>query len=299
MAFASRLAGFGQADKQAGVNRRGVGDTGGREPRVQEGCDGAFGGVIMWRILGHSLGLVVRNLGSALRISVGPLVILAILTRGVGMLLHGGLFDGASLLLLGLISGLILSWLATAWHRYVLREEASSGVLPPLAGGETLLHMGWSFLLGLGTTILLQALLPVLDFAFSGAGDLLWSVGPIATALLLVAYLGLRFGLVLPAAAVGRPMGLMESWAATQPLARAIAGLAVVQLCGLGLTLLVAPVLLGMLLTEGFGSILWPPNLGVWAYLGAATALNWGAMMVGLSVLTTLYGHLVERRSLG
>jgi hypothetical protein len=247
----------------------------------------------MWHIVRHSLGLLWRNRGTALRLSIGPLVLLAILTQGSGLLMTGGLFDGGTGLVLSLLSALLLSWVAVAWHRFVLLEEAPTGLLPALPGPETFQHLGWSLLLGLGAMLLNLALGPVLVRIFDAApasagGNLLAGYGPLLVPLLLVTWLGLRLGLVLPGAALGRGLTLQDSWAATRPLARTFAGLAVLEaVLVLGLPHLTFRALLA-LTSE-------PP---VWTLLATMAALQWLTMMLTLATLTTLYGHLVERRPL-
>lgn len=241
----------------------------------------------MWRILRQAIGLVLRNFPAALRISVGPLVLLAILLQAVGRLMTGDLFGGPAVLLLGLMAGFILSWVAVAWHRYVLAEEAPSGLLPPMAGPEILQHLGWSFVLSLGALVLSWVLGPVLEALFAPLDGMPGLLAPMAGLLLATSYLGLRFGLVLPAAALGRPMGLQDSWQATRPLAGAILGLALLGLAAFALTGVLVPLL-----------FLAAPGAGVWLHLALTTALNWVSTMLGLSLLTTLYGHLVERRFL-
>jgi hypothetical protein len=97
---------------------------------------------------------------------------------------------------------------------------------------------------------------------------------------LYVSYMWLRFGIVLPATAVGRPMGFGEAWRATSPYGNAILGSAVILvLINIGISLVgaILPAPLAVLLT---------------------VAANWVILMVGISILTTLYGVIVERRTL-
>jgi hypothetical protein len=93
-----------------------------------------------------------------------------------------------------------------------------------------------------------------------------------------VIWLSLRLGLVMPSAAIDQPMGLRQSWAATAPVSRDLVGLSVIGLAGLAVTALLAM----------------PGPLG--AILGAVA--SWITLMVGASVLTTVYGVAVEGREL-
>ena len=49
----------------------------------------------------------------------------------------------------------------------------------------------------------------------------------------------------------------------------------------------------------GISTALGALPLGLTVALVINMALNWVTLMLGISVLTTLYGHLVERRPLG
>jgi len=91
----------------------------------------------------------------------------------------------------------------------------------------------------------------------------------------------LRWSLVLPGTAVGKPTGVGESWRQTAPLSGTIVGTSV---------LLMAINLLVGFVALPFGA----------SPIGTLLSLagNWFTLMVGLSVLTTLYGHIVEGRTL-
>jgi hypothetical protein len=97
-------------------------------------------------------------------------------------------------------------------------------------------------------------------------------------------WIALRISLVLPAAAVGNTISLRESWETTAPMSATIWGIAALlaglNMCIMGLT----DVLL--------------PNQGGFALI-AQTAVYLIEGIVFISVLTTLYGNLVEGRSLG
>jgi len=97
-------------------------------------------------------------------------------------------------------------------------------------------------------------------------------------------WLALRLSLVLPAAALGHVMSVRESWRATEPLAGTLWALAVL--------LAVVNTLLGVI-----ASMLPPADPGLRLMLDSAIYLIEGLVFV--SMLTTLYGHLVEGRELG
>lgn len=254
-------------------------------------------------VVQHGVSMLLRNLGPAVRISIGPLVIgaavvvlLALLGLGsIATLLGpaGGSADPAAMEALGagaavgaLIAGVVwlfvLSWIAVAWHRYVLLEE-KSGLLPPLRQALVWPYLGRTILLALLLALVAIPAGMVLAFVFGVSGG---SIG--ATLLgglllwLLLGWIAMRLSLVLPARAVDRPMSFGESWAATAP---ASGGIFVVVLV-LGV--------INVVLSWVFGALFGGNLLGAILSL----ILQWFTAMLGLSVLTTLYGHLVERRTL-
>lgn len=262
------------------------------------------------QIVLHSFRLVFRNLSDALKISVGPyaigLILVALVFGAVGVSPSTLLGGGAEVLTMpgdmssvgaeagkafaGLISALILlfisSWVAVAWHRFVLLEEYP-GFLPALSGRAIWSYIGRAIKLAL--LLLLFAiplsliaglvLMPVVD----GPQSVLFLASLIVAVVLgtILTTLSIRFGLILPAGALDRPMTLRESWTATAPVSMAIMT-AVLILVVLNVA---ASAVLGLLLG---GTVLY----------GIANDLlvNWVSLMVGLSILTTIYGHVIEGR---
>ena len=106
-------------------------------------------------------------------------------------------------------------------------------------------------------------------------------VGLIAFGIALVVFLPVGF----IAAIIGRAGGkLSEAWAATRGSNGTFFALAIVSvLCAAGLTF----------------PVLWiTPNLGALAGFVWQTATSWIELMVGVSIITTLYGYYVEKRAL-
>jgi hypothetical protein len=95
-------------------------------------------------------------------------------------------------------------------------------------------------------------------------------------------WLWMRLALILPAAAVGRPMTLGESWRYTARASGAIF-VAIVILSALSIG---AGFVLDLLLPGGLVRTVFD------------VVVTWISLMVGVSVMTTLYGHLVERRAI-
>lgn len=256
-------------------------------------------------IVVHSFRLLFSNLANALKVSIGPYLLaiascLAVLAASgvpfVAML--GGEFDPAtaafsetSIFIAGIACFLIVmfasGWVAVAWHRFVLLEEYP-GLLPSLAGRPVWPYVGRVILLSL---LMLVAAIPLGFLMGLVAMPLVRDDGPGIAAMLLIgvvtgtilSYLWMRLGLILPAVAVGRPITMGESWAQTSAHSGAIfVTVLVIMALNIGVGLL-------------FEFVMGPGTVS--AVL--STVVDWISIMVGISVLTTLYGVIVERRPLG
>lgn len=250
-----------------------------------------------WELFLHSVKQVFGNMGAAVRISGALFLVQAAATVYLGRsammagpdgMGHGPAAPAAATLVILIVTLVTGLWIAVAWHRYILRVEEPGSIIPPFHGRRLLAYLGYSLLIGLVVVIpaaLLGALAGMILHAFNAAGggakivgSLLWLVFVLVPVILL----SLRLSPVLPAAALGEPMGIKGAWAATAGAWPDLLGLAAVA--GLASILIDLPPLIGI------GSL---PFVMVWSLLSA-----WVKMMVGASILTTVYGHYVERRPL-
>jgi hypothetical protein len=248
-----------------------------------------------WDIVRHSFSMLFRNIGNALRISIGPIILALVASVAiVGILqispariawelstnsISGN--TGLAVLLLLLLYIFVSAWIAVAWHRFILLEDYP-GLLPAVSGRPIMPYIGKTLMLGL---VMMLALIPallvigLLSAVFDPTSGLFSIIG--IGLMLYFSYMWLRFGLVLPATAVGRPMGVTESWRATAPHANAILGtgaLLIVINTGASVVSSVMPQTIALVLD---------------------LIVSWITLMIGTSVLTTLYGVIVERRTLG
>ncbi len=100
-----------------------------------------------WKIVLHAFRMIFANIGDALKVSVGPMLIFVVLALVLGSVANvsftsidpiqsvetasaGALF--VSVLILCAAAIFIFAWIAVAWHRFILLEEYP-GVLPALA----------------------------------------------------------------------------------------------------------------------------------------------------------------------
>ncbi len=248
-----------------------------------------------WKIFTHSLRMVFRNFGAALRIS-GVLYLVQMaanlaLLRRYGPAIEGMQagqmpppgFLGASLLA-ALIAVIAELWVAVAWHRYVLCEERPSTLIPPFKGTAIARYLGNSILIGL--MALLAAVIGGVVAGFVGGllfgvfgVRLFMTIGALGPAL----YVLYRLSPVLPAVALGRSMSFAQARAATEP-----ANAAIMQLAAIGMALGLV-VQIPVFLNDQPASIMG---------LIYSNVLGWVYMMTGVSILTTIYGHYVEGRDL-
>lgn len=251
-------------------------------------------------ILRHSLRQVFGNLAAALRISGVLYAVQAVagLVLGVNFLLDEnamqqamatGEFPWAKIALLMLISLVISLWIVVAWHRYVLLNEASAGV-PTFRGDQMLAYFGKSLLIGLVmipiilvASIAIGLIMVPLSMVAGGTTPLLISMVAGVLVLMPMSVIATRLSLILPAAALGESMTLKQSWGATSGKTMTIAALMIVLFGASLLVDLPAQWLFG---PASVVTMLW------------AFFTGWFKMMIGASVLTTLYGIYVEDRRL-
>ncbi len=253
-------------------------------------------------LLLHAIRMIVNNLGDALKASIGPFALLA-----VALFLLAGAFDvplsavgdlgaqgagmdpqvAASVGLFSLVAAVlylvVFAWVAVTWHRFILLAE-----YPPIFPSPAGKPIGTYLLKSVQLALLMIVVLIPAGFA---AGLLLAPIamgspviGGVAIAVALggiAGFMWLRLGLALPATAIGESFGIRDSWARTQPMSGTIFGVAVL--------------LILMNLVIGIPAALAGPNIvGVLLDLAA----TWFTLMVGVGILTTLYGHIVEGRSI-
>ncbi len=247
------------------------------------------------RMFIHALRMVFSDLGASLRVT-GPLYILAYILISAPFVVFMGSADFASVigdptnppdasggfalsLLIGVVGYIILStWLAIAWHRYVLLGE--TGVSYPKG------KVSSYFWRGLGYAI--AAFLPTIVIF----GMLVTAIGPSFTVAAMMEacvtivglYLLFRISMGLPGLCVDRSIDLQQSWRATAPVSGAILGMVVL----IAVASTVVTLVLTALLSSG----------GLAVGLVINLVVGWVQLVVGLSMLTTIYGVAIEGRDL-
>lgn len=235
---------------------------------------------------------MLNNLGDALRISAilyfGPAIVSMLLLALTGNL-SGTSRDAGDMALataLLIISGAAILWVAVAWHRYILLDEKPAGLLPEFHGSRILSYFGYGFGIGvisLVVSLVLRIVLTILAI-ITRSSPIVLILTMVAT-LFVVLVLNYRLSAILPGAALGRRVTLKAAWKATAGASGGIMVLAIVSALAA-----VAVDLPGLLLiSTGWGALLGQ----VWSIL-----TGWLKVMVAVSILTTLYGHFIEKRPL-
>lgn len=245
----------------------------------------------------HAVRMVLINLGMALRISLSLMAVLlvVVLVLGTGGVMLGsaglsqasGSYGLAAAFVTAVLAVVIWLWIAVAWHRFVLREEAPGGFLPPFNGSAIASYFVAAILFGL---VLIVVALPLSLVVGLIAGPILFSAGGqpgLAAGFIVflliylpVTYVGYRISPILPSAALGERMALKEAWYATGTAGMDFIVLAVISV--------LASYVLSLPL-----ALIGGPAAVIWGFV-----VNWTSVMVGASILTTIYGHYVEGRAL-
>lgn len=253
------------------------------------------------QIFTHSLKQVLGNLSGAIQVSAIPYAIQFIaafvLTRPDRMASMAGdpmamMQNQPSLvaMLLSLVVTIATSvWIAVAWHRFVLKNEVPSGFVPPIHSDRMLGY----FLRALGIALICIVLGLVLGFvAGLIGGAIAYATGSVVVTLIFVAIIvyfpifviAYRLSTSLPAPAVADEAGpFMAGWEATKGDTGTFIGLGVISAA--------------IMFANGFLSM-YVFGGSMILFLIWSLAFNWLATMVGLSILTTLYGHYIEKREL-
>lgn len=252
-------------------------------------------------ILKHAFAMIFNNPGATVRaiapglaLIVGPWLALLLLapeiaqammergTTEISVQTAGQILIGMAVMFWGLVLMVII------WHRFVLLAgpDRDAGLAPSF--GIILGYIWRSILLGLIAMAIGFAvfLLAGLIMAALSATPIAPLVGLISgfLSVALISWALTRFSLVLPAIAIGKRMEIGESWELTGPVSGTVFWLAVgLSLVNVVFTLLVGLVVTDSLLVSGL------------AQMVSSVVVT----LLGASVLTTLYGILVEGRVLG
>lgn len=242
------------------------------------------------RVLLHSVKLVFLNWQTALRIS-SPLIaigfaFLAVFGSSSVSFDFENLpsdFPWCAVSLFGIAYVIAGLWVAVAWHRFVLLEEDSGSIVPKFRGDRIGAYLLQGILLSI--IVILAALVvgTVSGLIFTLVGGMagVFLTTLVVTGVLL--WIFYRLSPTLPAAALGEALSIGDAWRKTSAYSGAI------------LTMVIAMSVLSLL----FGSIVEAfAGVSILIYGLLSVIQTWVSLMVGISVLTTIYGIAVEHREL-
>lgn len=244
-----------------------------------------------WSILAHALKMVFSNFVAVVKLSAGPfsvMMIVAVILQGMGINVFNELSAQGTpnqtgyFLLYTLFSIVMTLWIVVNWHRFILLEERPDGAFPPFRGGEMATYFFTGLAIYIGCAIIggIPGYFGVTIFIASGMGALavIWVLAVVVA----VGILAFRLSVLLPAVAIGRPLGISGALEATRGSNGTIALMIFLLIVGAFVALL--PALLFAFIP--FGQFI------------VQVIYQWLSMIVGASIMTTLYGHYVEKRDL-
>ncbi|MEO1640779.1 MAG: hypothetical protein AAFU41_16175 [Pseudomonadota bacterium] len=257
-----------------------------------------------FRIIRHAFSMIFGNFGQALRVSIGPYILLIMLIVAVIMVVGPSMTEAfpepdafmappefSLTLFLALAIALVaflfvFAWVAVSWHRFILLEEYS-GILPAIGDrpiwpyvGRSMLYALVIFLVAIPLFLIVGLIATPFTMSGTGIGAAL-IVFVIAAAIL--GYVWFRIALALPAVAVGQPITMGQAWAASSAMKGTIFGVSLLLMGINGLAGVLTEIVSGL-----------APVIGVVLEI----FVQWLTLMLGVSILTTLYGHLIEKRTL-
>ena len=255
--------------------------------------------------LNHAFRSTRDNFEFAFHVSWPWMVILVPLNVGANLyLILNGLGDPehveprALAVMLPVFAASIVAYasIAVNWHRYVLLDEVALGWQRLRIDALMWRYIGNGFLIGViliagafaaGLGIALIAM--IFGAVFGKAAVIM--VAPAILALyagvLVAAY---RLSVKLPAIALGRSdFSLKDAWSATEDNFWQLLGLIVLFI------ICVLTVAFGMfLISYAFGTL---GAVGLSVALAIQVLINWAATILGVTLLTSLYGFFVEGRN--
>jgi hypothetical protein len=256
------------------------------------------------RALNHAIKSTTDNIGFAFHISWPWMLLLLPLNVAVNLyLVFNGMQDlknltaQSFLLIVPLAIASIVAYcsIAVNWHRYVLLDEVAEGWQRLRVDSLMWRYIGNAILIGL--ILIAGGIVAALALSLVGWGlsavvgeALLIAIVPCVIALYAYAIVSAyRLAVKLPSVALGRnDFNMRDAWRVTDGNFWSILGLLLllsICLSLVGLALL--------LVTYFFGQT---GTLGLSVSLAIQVAINWIATILGVTLLTSLYGFFVEGR---
>ena len=256
-------------------------------------------------ILLHSFRLVTGNIGMAIRISwwLGPAILIAIILMVA--LIESDMYPVFVMLAIALVPFFIwsISLIAVVWHRYILLAEIPKGIFPYRKG----LSIWRYFWHGLGIGLLLILIGMVLGFIltviFSQIAPISLVLLPIITFIIMMVIF-YRIALILPSVAIDETLSLADAFRESRGFTWDITVMVIlVVLANIAINIMIGVIfeLPAKTDTSSFDPNATTVLTGVSyiLYMVISVTFTWFTSILNISILTTLYGYIVERRQIG
>jgi hypothetical protein len=253
--------------------------------------------MLAFRLLRHSVLMLVYNFRAVLKLSIPYLVLLSVsqfitLKYQTAVLQSGfvapSMWMPWAILAVSLAAMLVYLATCVSWHRHVLLSEEPN-LLEQGRGRQVLSYFGTGILISL---IMIVPVTVVIGITMSTFGDIsmTYSMGVTGLAIMalifvIVSALALRLATALPGAALRRPKPIKTAWKATSGHMGSFLLLGVLSM----LVQAVVSLLPALIITLTGSTI---------AVILAWIVTTWAVTLLGLSMLTTLWGYFVEGRDL-
>jgi hypothetical protein len=230
--------------------------------------------------------MIANNISLALRIVLVPWLIVTFIQFALHLHFHGriiptedqfGEIGNVSFIIYAIVQIVLFMWILIGWHRFILLDEKPNRFFPKWHGDRMLSYFGRSVVI---TLFAFPVILAFLIVFWSTDNDLYLTIAGYFI-YFIITYCFFRLSLVLPAVAIGDFITLRKSWTSTSKVSLPILILSLV---------LTAPhTVLQELSWTYYDTVI----IGVFLHIlfGIQSILS-------ASVLTTLYGYLIEDRQL-
>lgn len=251
-----------------------------------------------FQIFGYAAWQVFRNLQGALLISVltALLWLLAVYVLNPfqdNFVIAAGLLPWFKAVLLLALVYFLLIWVAVNWHRHILRAAPVGIGFPPILASRIRPYFLASLLVAICVLLPLifaqmfgSAAIVMLTFAAGVQPSTALTIATLIELIsaVVVGVVLLRASIFLPGVAVGKEISMGDGWNAAE---LQFPQLTIIFLCSwaiaFGIDMIGATTFINSTILLSW----------LWLFFGL-----WFNSMLGLSILTTLYGHYVEKRPL-
>ena len=248
---------------------------------------------------GHAISSVRNNLAVAFELSWRWYIIIGITLLISTVIQYASIRSGTATpfvtfvgLIAGVISLLAFSSIAVNWHRYILLDEMPRGSETLRLDRLTMRYFGNLLLLFL--FIFLIALVVVIPLALIGAAtgaDIFFTVLSVVIALPIAGTLFMRWGIKMPAIAVGKEdITFPVAWRLTDgnngPIFLVFLFNVLVTF-GVGIAFGLIVLLINAI----------SPGIAMIIEFAGQLVLNWILSILGITLMTSLYGFFVENRN--